>query len=300
MDKKVCIAQIKPMENITPMKILVTGAGGLVGSALMPELTAAGHDVTRLSHSQAWPNLEGHDAAVHLAGDNIASGRWTPDKKARIRDSRVQMTQQLCEALARLVPPPRVAVCASAIGYYGNRGNEILREESAPGADFLAEVCRDWEEATKPAMDAGIRVVHLRFGVVLSAAGGALVKMLAPFKLGLGGVIGDGRQWMSWMTLDDAIAVIVRALSDETLRGPVNVVTPQPVTNREFTKALGRVLHRPAFCPLPAFAARLALGEMADALLLSSQRVEPAKLVARGYSFRFPRLDGALRHVLNA
>ncbi len=281
------------------MKVLLTGANGLVGSALIPELTAAGHSVTRLSHSQAWPELAGHDAVVHLAGDNVASGRWTPEKKARIRDSRVQMTRRLCEAVARLASPPRVAVCASAVGFYGHRGGEILREESAPGADFLAEVCRDWEAATKPATDAGIRVVNLRFGVVLSTTGGALAKMLTPFKLGLGGVIGDGRQWMSWITLDDAISVVSRALTDGTLRGPVNAVTPQPVTNREFTKTLGRVLCRPVLFPLPAFVARLTLGEMADALLLSSQRVEPAKLTASGYHFRFPELDGALRHALN-
>ena len=281
------------------MKVLLTGAGGLVGSMLMSELTAAGHSITRLSHSQAWPELAGHDAVVHLAGDNITSGRWTPEKKARIRDSRVQLTQRLCEAVAQVTPPPRVVVCASAVGYYGNRGDEVLREESAPGAGFLAKVCSDWEAATKPAADAGIRVVNLRFGVVLNATGGALAKVLTPFKLGLGGVIGDGRQWMSWITLDDATGVIGRALTDETLRGPVHVATPQPVTNREFTKTLGRALRRPALFPLPAFAARLALGEMADALLLSSQRVEPAKLVASGHRFRFPELDGALRHLLN-
>ena len=174
----------------------------------------------------------------------------------------------------------------------------MLREESAAGGDFLAEVCRDWEAATQPAANAGIRVVNLRFGVVLSATGGALAKMLMPFRLGLGGVIGNGRQWMSWITLDDAVGAISRALTDESLRGPVNTVAPQPVTNREFVKTLGRVLHRPAVFPLPAFAARLALGEMADALLLSSQRVEPAKLVASGYRFHFPELHGALQHLL--
>jgi uncharacterized protein (TIGR01777 family) len=281
------------------MKVLLTGANGLVGSALIPELTAAGHTITPLSHSHTWPGLVGCDAVVHLAGDNIASGRWTPEKKARIRDSRVRMTRRLCEALARLAKPPHTVISASAVGYYGSRGDELLREESAPGADFLAEVCRDWEAATKPAVDAGIRVVNLRFGVILSATGGALAKMLTPFKLGLGGIIGDGRQWMSWITLDDATGVIGRALTDGTLRGPVNVVTPLPVTNREFMKALGCVLRRPALFALPAVAARLAFGEMANALLLSSQRVEPAKLVASGHRFRFPELDGALRHVLN-
>ena len=280
------------------MRILVTGSGGLVGSALVPLLTASDHSLTRLSHSQQWPELTGQDAVVHLAGENIAAGRWTPEKKARIRDSRVQVMQRLCGTLARLASPPRVIVCASAIGYYGHRGDEVLREESASGADFLAEVCRDWEAATKPAADAGIRVVNLRFGVILSATGGALAKMLTPFKLCLGGVIGNGRQWMSWIGLDDATGVIIQALTNETLRGPVNVVAPQPVTNCVFAKTLGRVLRRPAMFPVPAFVLRLALGEMADALLLSSQRVEPAKLVASGYKFRFPELEGALRHLL--
>ncbi|MBI5685167.1 MAG: TIGR01777 family protein [Verrucomicrobia bacterium] len=280
------------------MKILLTGSGGLVGSALIPRLTVGGHGITRLSHSQPWPELAGHDAVVHLAGENIATGRWTPEKKARIRDSRVQVTRRLCDTVARLASPPRVVICASAVGCYGNRGDELLREESAPGTGFLAEVCRDWEAATKPAADAGIRVVNLRFGVILSAAGGALAKMLTPFKLGVGGVIGDGRQWMSWVALDDAVGVIGDALANDALRGPVNVVAPQPVTNREFTTALGRVLRRPTMFPAPAFALRLALGEMADALLLSSQRVEPAKLVASGYRFRFPELEGALRHLL--
>lgn len=280
------------------MKVLLTGAGGLVGAALAPLLTGSGHSITRFSHSQPWPELAGHDAVVHLAGENIAAGRWTPERKTRIRDSRVQMTRRLCEAVAKLASPPGVVICASAIGYYGNRGEEILCEERAPGADFLAEVCRDWEAATKPAADAGIRVVNLRFGVILSAAGGALAKMLTPFKLGLGGVIGDGRQWMSWIALDDAVGVIRHVLTDETSRGPVNVVAPKAVTKREFVKTLGRVLQRPAIVPLPAFAARLAFGKMADALLLSSQRVVPVKLIAGGYRFRFPELEGALRYLL--
>ena len=281
------------------MNILITGAGGLVGSAVAPSLTAAGHSVTRLFHSQPWPDLTGHDAVVHLAGENIATGRWTPEKKTRIRDSRVQVTRRLCETVAKLEPPPAVVICASAVGYYGNRGDELLREESAPGAGFLAEVCRDWEAAAQPAVDAGIRVVHLRFGAILSPTGGALAKMLLPFKLGLGGVVGDGRQWMSWIALDDVVGAIQHALASRSLSGPVNVVAPKPVTNREFTKALGHALHRPTLCPLPSFAARLAFGEMADALLLSSQRVEPARLVADGYPFRFAELGGALRHLLN-
>ncbi|MFA5190524.1 MAG: TIGR01777 family oxidoreductase [Verrucomicrobiia bacterium] len=280
------------------MNILLTGAGGLVGSALAPRLAAESHTITRLSHSQPWPELAAHDAVVHLAGENISTGRWTPERKERIRDSRVQVTRRLCEAVAKFAQPPRVVICASAVGYYGNRGDEVLREESAPGAGFLAEVCRDWEAATKPAVDAGIRVVNLRFGVILCATGGALAKMLTPFRLGLGGVLGDGQQWMSWVALDDVVGVISNALANETLRGPVNVVAPQPVTNREFTKTLGRVLHRPAVCPAPAFALRLAFGEMADALLLASQRAEPAKLLTSGFSFRFPKLGDALQDAL--
>jgi uncharacterized protein (TIGR01777 family) len=282
------------------MNVLLTGSHGLVGSALTPALTANGHKVTPLSHSQPWPELAGHDTVVHLAGENIAAGRWTPQKKARIRDSRVEMTRQLCETVTKLSPPPRVVVSASAVGFYGNRSDEVLREESAPGAGFLAEVCRDWEAATKPAADAGIRVVNLRFGVILSPENGALAKLLMPFKLGLGGGLGDGRQWMSWIALDDALSVIGRALADDALRGPVNVVAPEPVTNRDFTRTLARVLRRPAIFPVPAFALQLALGEMADALLLSSQRTEPAKLALIGYRFRLPTLEGSLRHLLNS
>ncbi|HAM39757.1 MAG TPA: TIGR01777 family protein [Candidatus Omnitrophica bacterium] len=297
------------------MHVAVTGSSGLVGSALDAFLSENGHRVTRVVRSQPKPGagavrwdpstgfieprgLDEVDAIVHLAGENIASGRWSARKKADIRGSRVISTRRLCESLAQHATPPQTLVCASAIGYYGHRGDEVLREESASGADFLAEVCRDWEAATKPAADAGIRVVNLRFGVILSATGGALAKMLTPFKLCLGGVIGNGRQWMSWIGLDDATGVIIQALTNETLRGPVNVVAPQPVTNCVFAKTLGRVLRRPAMFPVPAFVLRLALGEMADALLLSSQRVEPAKLVASGYKFRFPELEGALRHLL--
>jgi len=280
------------------MKILVTGSSGLVGSALLPALAAAGHSVTRLAHDKPWPDLAGHDAAVNLAGDPIAAGRWSPAKKARIRDSRVRLTRQLAESLARLAPPPKVLVSASAIGYYGSRGDELLRDDSLPGLDFLAGVCCDWEAAAKPAAESGVRVVYLRFGVILSEAGGALAKMLTPFKLGAGGVLGDGRQWMSWIALADVVGAIQHALAVESLRGPVNAVAPKPVTNREFTRALGRVLRRPTLLPMPAFAARLAFGEMADALLLASQRVEPAKLLASGYRFQFPELEDALRHLL--
>jgi hypothetical protein len=238
------------------------------------------------------------DAIVHLAGENIAGGRWTAARKARIRDSRVIGTRTLCETLARLSQPPKVLVSASAIGYYGDRGAEPLWENSTFGTGFLADVCRAWEEATQPAVQKGIRVVLLRLGIVLSPAGGALAKMLLPFKLGLGGVLGRGNQYMSWIALDDVAGAMAHTLVTDTLQGPVNAVAPYPVTNREFTRTLGRILRRPTVFPLPAFAARLVFGEMADALLLASTRVEPKRLLATQYVFRYPELDGALRHLL--
>lgn len=296
------------------MTILVTGSSGLIGSALIPALTREGHRVIRLVRAEPKPGeaairwdpeagamettgLPRLDAVVHLAGENIA-GRWTAGKKTRIRNSRVEGTRLLSESLARLPEPPNVLVCASATGYYGDRGEELLREESAPGSGFLAEVCREWEAAADVAVQRGIRVVHLRFGLVLSPKGGALAKMLLPFRMGMGGIVGSGRQYWSWIALDDAVSAIHHALTTDTLRGPVNVVSPHPVTNREFTRTLGRVLGRPTPFPVPAFAARLAFGEMADALLLASARVEPAKLLATGYRFRHPELEGALRHLL--
>jgi hypothetical protein len=240
------------------------------------------------------------DAVVHLAGESVAAGRWTAAVKRRLRDSRVLATRRLVETLVRLDKPPAVLLSASATGYYGHRGDEILTEESGPGTGFLAEVARDWEEATAAATAAGIRVVCLRIGIVLSPAGGALANMLMPFRLGLGGVFGGGAQWMSWIALDDTIDAIRHALADDTLRGPINVVAPTPATNREFTRTLGRVLRRPTLMPMPAFALRLGLGEMANALVLSSQRVLPARLQTGGFRFRYPTLEGALRSALGA
>ncbi len=297
------------------MKVLITGSSGLIGSALIPFLVEGGHHVTRLVRARPKPDgdevrwdpekgevdrdgFEGLDAVVHLAGENIAGGRWTVGRKAKIRSSRVEGARLLCEALAGLERPPEVLVSASAIGYYGDRGDEVLTEESPPGAGFLAEVCREWEAASGPADRAGMRVVRLRIGIVLSDRGGALAKMLLPFRLGLGGRIGGGGQYMSWIALDDVVGAIHHAMITEALRGPVNAVGPSPVVNLEFTKTLGRVIRRPTIFPLPAFAARLALGEMADALLLASTRVEPARLVGAGYVFRHPELEAALRHLL--
>jgi uncharacterized protein (TIGR01777 family) len=301
------------------MKIIVTGSSGLIGSALVAALIRRGDEVTCLVRSAAharradgarevlWnpargeldaAELEGHDAAIHLAGDPIAEGRWTDEKKRRIRESRVQGTTLLAATLAKLKTPLRTLLSASAVGYYGDRGVETLTETSAPGADFLSVVCREWEASTDAAKAAGIRVVLLRFGVVLSGEGGALAKMLTPFKLGAGGKIGSGTQYMSWIALDDVVGAILHALAHEELAGAVNVVAPGPVTNAEFTKTLGSVLGRPTIFTVPAFAARLAFGEMADAALLASQRAEPARLKATNYEFKFPELEGALRHAL--
>jgi uncharacterized protein len=298
------------------MHVAVTGSGGLIGSALVATLSAGGHRVTRLVRGPApgvdaigWDpaagvrdaaSLEGLDGVVHLAGESIAAGRWTAGRKEAIRRSRVEGTQRLCETLARLARRPKVLVCASAIGYYGDRGEQGLTEQSAPGTDFLAQVCREWEAAAARAAQAGIRVVHLRFGVVLSPAGGALRKMLLPFRMGAGGRIGSGRQFWSWIALDDAVGAIHHALVTAALAGPANAVAPSPVTNAEFTRTLARVLGRPALVPLPAFAARLAFGEMADSLLLASARVIPARLQETDYRFRYPELEGALRHLLGS
>jgi uncharacterized protein (TIGR01777 family) len=306
------------MITLRMARVLVSGASGLIGSALVPALKASGVQVVRLERSAGpqkestdneerivWDpatalapeSVSGFDSVIHLAGESIA-GRWTDAKKAKIRNSRVTGTINLARALAKAADPPAVFVCASAIGYYGDRGEEVLRENSAAGAGFLPEVCRQWEAATKPASDAGIRTLNLRTGIVLSAKGGALASMLPPFKLGLGGKIGSGRQWMSWIDLQDMAGAILHILKADLLHGPVNMVAPRPVTNAEFTRTLAGVLSRPAFLPMPAFAAKLVFGEMGEELLLGSQRVEPAKLVASGYPFRFSDLKAALANIM--
>jgi uncharacterized protein (TIGR01777 family) len=298
------------------MRILVTGASGLIGSAAVASFKSGGHEVIRLVRSgrpaegtAAWDPakgtidktaLEGLDAAVHLAGENIAAARWTEEQKARIKDSRVKGTQLLSETLAGLSNPPKTFVAASATGFYGNRGDEPLDEASSPGDNFLAQVCIPWEEATAAAVQSGIRVVNLRIGIVLAADGGALAKMITPFKFGLGGRIGSGRQYMSWIEISDMVRAINHALSVESLSGPVNAVAPNPVTNAEFTATLGKVLSRPTFFTMPAFAAHMAFGEMGDELLLGSTRVYPKKLLESGYKFRYSELQAALEHILGS
>jgi uncharacterized protein (TIGR01777 family) len=294
------------------MDVLMSGATGLIGSALTPELEAGGHRVRRLTRTPrsegdiGWDpdagtiagDLAGTGAVIHLAGESIAEGRWTQEKKRRILESRREGTRLLAEKVAGLPEPPSVMVSASAIGYYGDRGNELLTEESGPGGLFLSRVCREWEAAAEPAREVGVRVVHPRFGIVLSTEGGALGTTLPIFKLGGGGKIGSGRQYWSWVSLDDVVGAIVHAIENDALSGPVNVVGPDPPTNAEYTRVLGRVLGRPTFFAVPAPAARVALGGMADELLLASARVEPAKLEETGYEYRYPELEGALRHLL--
>jgi uncharacterized protein (TIGR01777 family) len=301
------------------LRVAVSGASGLLGQALLPFLTTGGHEVLRLVRGHHAPaqdaaevywdlrtgrieagKLEGLDAVVHLAGENIGA-RWTRDRKRRIRDSRGLGTRFLCETLARLRRPPKVLVSASAVGVYGDRGDELLTEASATLAappDFLVDVGREWEAATEPARAAGIRVVMTRFGLMLSPAGGVLAKMLLPFRAGLGGPLGSGRQWMSWISIDDAVGAVHHAIMTEALSGPVNTTAPQPVTNGQFTATLARVLGRPALLPVPTTALRLALGEMGRVAVLGSARVVPERLTQAGYRFRHPSLEGALRFVL--
>jgi hypothetical protein len=295
------------------LSVAVTGASGLIGRALVPVLGAAGHTVTRLVRRTPGPGeahwnpgagqidaaaLEGTDVVVHLAGESIASARWTVERKRRIRDSRVVGTGLLARTLAALDRPPQLLVSASAIGLYGHRGDTPLTESDPPGTGFLAEVGRDWEGATSAASQAGIRVALLRFGIILSLQGGALAKMLPPFRLGVGGPLGSGRQWMSWLTIDDAVGIIQHGIACPELSGPVNAVAPEPVTNAEFTRSLGTVLGRPAVLPVPAFGLELLFGEMAGEALLGSQRVLPRRLEETGYAFRDPVLLPALRRLL--
>lgn len=298
------------------MDVVVSGSHGLIGSALVPALGAAGHRVRRLVRGQPGPSdvawdpaagtidasgLAGADAVVHLAGVGIGDKRWTDAQKARIRDSRVAGTGLLAGALAGLGTPPRVLVSASAVGYYGDRSDEVVTEDSGPGEGFLAEVVRDWEEAAAPAADAGVRVVHTRSGIVLSPAGGALKKQLPLFKLGLGGPLGSGRQWVSWVSIDDEVAAILHVLHTDAVRGPVNVTAPEPVTASGMAKAIGRALHRPAVLPVPKVALGLVLGsQLTHEMLLASQRAVPSRLLASGFRFRHPGIDQALDDLLHA
>jgi uncharacterized protein (TIGR01777 family) len=295
------------------MNVLVSGASGFVGSALVPFLTRAGHEVTPLTRRNAtetgrapWWNPGANqidlgpgaiDAVIHLSGENIAQ-RWTAEVKKRIRASRVDATHLLCATLAKQSPKPRVLIAASAIGIYGDRGNEVLTESSSPGTGFLAELCQQWEAAARPAVEAGIRVVHLRLGVLLDASGGALKKMLPAFRAGVAGRLGSGEQFMSWATRHDAVRVIMHALNTTELAGPINGVTPNPITNAEFTKALAQVLGRLAIFTVPRFALRLAFGEMADEALLASARVVPERLEKGGFRFEDAEIEPALRKLL--
>jgi uncharacterized protein len=295
-------------------RILVSGVSGPIGAALLPSLKSRGYEVTRLVRGAAtgedqisWDpgqpiapdTVSGFHAVIHLAGESIV-GRWTDEKKKKIRDSRVAGTSALAQALANATQRPQVFVCSSAIGYYGDRGNEVLNEQSAPGSGFLPDVCREWEAATQAAVRAGIRTVQMRTGVVLSPKGGALGKMLTPFKMGLGGKIGNGQQWMSWIDVQDMVGAIHHILESQLLQGPVNMVAPQPVTNTEFTQTLASMLSRPAIFPVPGLVVKLAFGEMGETVLLGSQRVEPTQLVTSGYPFRFSDLRASLENALKS
>lgn len=299
----------------SPANILISGSGGVVGSALIPFLTTGGHRVIRLIRRQPGPKenavywnpatgcldydtLNGIDTVIHLAGENIGQGRWTRAKKKKIIESRVRGTSLIARAAAALKPRPRVLICASAIGYYGDRGDQIMTEKENPGDDFISKVCYEWEKAAAPALEKGIRVVFLRIGIALTPAGGALARLLLPFQMGIGGKMGNGRQYMSWIGIDDVIGAIYHVMNNDDVEGPVNVVSPNPVTNLEFTKALGNVLSRPAPLSVPAAAIMLAFGKMGREIVLSSTRVRPEKLLNTGYRFRNPDIEGTLAHLL--
>jgi len=294
------------------MKVVVTGASGLIGSALCQKLEAEGHEVISLvrreprnARERKWDPLgapdpalvEGADAVVHLAAETI-KGWWTQSKKDRLLNSRVKGTKMIAESIAGAQAKPRVFVSASGAGYYGSRKNEVLTEESSSGVGFLAMLAKEWERATRPAQQVGVRTVLLRIAVVLSQRGGALQSMLPSFRMGMGGPVASGKQYWPWITLDDVVSAILFAIQNESLNGPVNVCAPQHTTNREFTRALGKVLHRPTFFPLPSVAVTLILGEMGQEALLTSTRAEPAKLKAAGFQFKHPEIEGALAAVL--
>ena len=299
------------------MKVLITGASGLVGGKLAAELESKGHEIFRLSRSEPksendiqWDpyegfedeessKLEGIDVVVHLAGENVAGGAWTQERKARIRDSRVKGTKTLVDALGRLDSSPATFVAASAIGFYGDRGNEIVTEESDAGEGFLPEVCVEWEAESKKAEAFADRVAIARIGIVLSPEGGALEKMLTPFRFGVGGTVGSGEQWMPWISIDDIVRVLVFAIENEELAGVFNATSPNPVQNKTFTEALANAVSRPAFIPVPGFGVKLLFGEMGETLLLEGARVIPRKLEQLGFKFEFPELDEAIRHVIN-
>lgn len=293
-------------------RVLVTGASGLLGCALVPTLKSRGYEVSKLVRGQAsgsdeirWDPAQplspdavsDFDAVVHLAGESVV-GRWTTTKKAKIRESRVAGTRALTHALAKAAKRPRVLIAASATGFYGDRGDEVLNEKSPSGGGFLADVCREWEAASQPAVDAGIRTVQIRTGIVLSAEGGALKKMLPPFRMGVGGQLGSGRQWMSWIHVQDWVGAVHHILKNDLLQGPVNMVASRPVQNTEFTETLASVLSRPAIFPVPAFAIKALFGQMGEEVLLASQRVEPARLVTSGYPFQYSDLRKALEALL--
>lgn len=295
------------------MKVLITGSSGLIGTALIKKLTQSGHEVAGLLRTRHdvnhpfWDIEKGvvdlgsfgaPDVVVNFAGENLIDSRWSKAKKDRILNSRIKATRLLVDYLLKAEHKPALLISGSALGFYGNRGDEILDENSPPGTNFSAQLCQQWEAAAEPAKQAGIRVVYSRTGIVLSPAGGALKKMLLPFKLGLGGVLGNGRQYVSWVCIDDMVAMLEFIMSHDAISGPVNMVSPEAVTNYQLTKALGKTLHRPTIFPMPGFVAGILFGEMADELLLSSARLKPAKMLAAGYQFQYAELSAALEHVL--